>query len=414
MSQVVETPAEQMPEQMPGRVPTEVAGVEASSIAVLVAQPTSVREAPKNGKAFGKAAKKKEKASSSIPGNDHASAKVDEHINAKTSSTLRGHHLHHDFNTAASALEKLSASATSMARLQEREGVKDREHGEDAQENWDDGFFKMPPKAKPDIVDGPKRVPQSLEQTVNSGVHAHLSRLKDKIASLEEKLAEAREDVQSTGMVSRATAGEMKAFKIDFETKIAFLSSELGEYKKKEQFAAENIESLTLSVQTLQEQNSNLEIQCAGYAAKLAGQEAILSAYKDRDQRRDEDIHALKTKFGEQETFVQDLHRSVKKCDERYAIVAEGLAVVRADVSQSHARLKDERNQIASGIVELLREETISSSRIFESQLLRTVATIKELKSSLESNIAELWEQAKHGKSERARLAREVEKQQEH
>jgi hypothetical protein len=385
-------------------------------------------------------ASKKTAASSSSAGNASAHRMVDGHIDAKkTSSTppprlpLPRHAPRHNFNSAASALEKLSVSAASMAQLQETEGRED-----DNEDDWDDGFFKMPSQAKPEIVDGPAPPPPLSGKDARAGVLERIGRHESMIASLEEKIADTVDDLQSTGMVGRATAGEMKALRVDFETKISLLNAELemkalkvdsqtemsllnaelAKHIENGQRADENIEALATMVKALQKQNSRFEAQFATQATKLAEQEAALLAFglkNDGIEALQKQSSLFETRFVEQETrmdnSVHGLHRAINSSDERYVMVAEELAVMKADVNESLVQLKDERNQIASGIVELLREESSSSNRIFESQILRTVATIKELKLSLESSITELWQRTKTADGERAKIAQNVEKQ---
>ena len=84
----------------------------------------------------------------------------------------------------------------------------------------------------------------------------------------------------------------------------------------------------------------------------------------------------------------------------------EKVAALSQQISEGQRNLRAERNEIATGLVELLREESRSMAETFETQLLTLVSTMAQLKSSLEDRVRELWQQSKLADGERAQLSR--------
>lgn len=401
-----------------------------------------------------------------------ADASNDKHVDSFSRQGLA-----RDFKSAAAALEQLSASAVSIAHLQDQKTqasqmLEFQETIGGATNKDENLFFTMPPPRAPDVVDGPVQ-PKQNEETAEGGILSLSKSNSEKITSLEAVLNGVIEDIQSAEAIGRSTAGEMSALKVDLNSKALKLEANSTATEEKQSALEAEIKELRglldrnnkrydaltkrndeLS-QTMKTQHSDFETQLLEQVSRadklslqldeLAGRldehdgkfDKIYKSFEAQtnvSQAQKVEISKLGRKIEESSaSCVTKLNKEVtlllksieEKCNQvrqnigekldttngRCVAVAQDVVNIKLDLKEEIARVVDERNQVASGIYQLLKEETATANKIFETQLLRTVATIKEIKSHIDQSIKELRNRLLAGDRERAHLTRNIEKQ---
>jgi chromosome segregation ATPase len=362
-----------------------------------------------------------------------------------------------DMSAATDALDKLSDSATMLANVEDQFAAGGL-------------FYDPPqPRAADGVVDAPPPSPSGMgvgSGAAGGGGTLHMDGsgegmlliMRERVDLLETRVEDAREEVMTAAAEGKALVGEVTALDVrcgsieDAVTEhVAALQALIGTERGARLESAGQIQSLDEGVSGNREGLAACERRIARletqHAEHLQAQEASrereatinkrITALEEALREANDRTRAAETRAADaHETLRSDLLERVAAAETRAADAHETLrsdllervaamqsdllervaamqsdllgrvAAVSRQVSEGQHGLRTERNEIATGLVELLREESRSTAETFETQLLTLVTTMSQLKTSLEDRMRELWQRSKTADGERAQLSR--------
>ncbi len=329
-----------------------------------------------------------------------------------------------DMSAATDALDKLSDSATMLANVEDQFAA--------------GGLFYDPPqpRAADGVVDAPPPSPSGMgvgSGAAGGGGTLHMDGsgegmlliMRERVDLLETRVEDAREEVMTAAAEGKALVGEVTALDVrcgsieDAVTEhVAALQALIGTERGARLESAGQIQSLDEGVSGNREGLAACERRIARLETQHAEHLQAQEASREREATINKRITALEEALREAndrtraaETRAADAHETLRSdLLERVAAMQSDLlgrvAAVSRQVSEGQHGLRTERNEIATGLVELLREESRSTAETFETQLLTLVTTMSQLKTSLEDRMRELWQRSKTADGERAQLSR--------